>query len=45
MSAVVVAGVDKHSVKSVVSWCLRYLLEVRIQIDLLIEVEPGNNTT
>lgn len=41
MAAVVVARVHEHGVQRVVGRRLRLLLQVRVQVDVLVELEPG----
>lgn len=41
VAAVVVARVNEHSVQRVVGRRLRLLLQVRVQVDVLVELEPG----
>lgn len=41
VAAVVVARVHEHGVQRVVGRRLRLLLQVRVQVDVLVELEPG----
>lgn len=40
MSSVVVSRVNQHRVQGVVSWRLRLLLKIRVQVDVFVELEP-----